>query len=533
MARKLLKTIRLLAGIRDRANRFTGKVWTSSDMSTSTRLALILVVIIGAVNVVAGYFTLRQREVALRNTMRSGVQAYAHTLKIALEDHDDAQQVTNAGQLINRLSQNIYLFSVILYDEQGHALVSSNPPLTDRMGSDPEVSIALMTGKSIEHLRLINGQEFFSMIMPVQMGAAGRAAFEIMQPASVIKDDIASARQDFIMSRLVVITAIIIVITLLLRFNLDRHIKALIGGAMAIGEGDLDYRVMVRQRGGEFVRLANAFNHMAGRLTEQRDAMIRQAEQQLALERELRHRDRLAVVGRLAASIAHEMGTPLNVIDGRAAQLQERSDASDEVRQRNLTIIRAQTARIARFVRKLLHLAHPHDLRHEPLDLVPLIKETLELLESNATRAEIKLELTLDDPALPIQIEADPDLLHQVFLNICLNGIQAMINGGCLRLEVVRSGSKKDGRDFVAVRISDTGEGIMPEHLDDIFEPFFTTKDVGEGTGLGLAVSRQIIEEHDGWIEVANQAESGAAFTIYLPLAEKAVMTCVMDGSPL
>jgi len=459
--------------------------------------------------------------------MQSGLQAYAHTIKVALEDHyesqrDETKRAMNADKLVSRLNKNIYLFNVILYDDQGRTLTASNPKLNEQIVGDQEVvNRALRTGETIEHLRRVNGQEFISLIMPVQMGAGGRGAFEIMQPASVIKDDIASARQDFFLSRIVVIIAIIIVITYLLRFNLDRHIKALIGGAMAIGEGNLNYRVRVQQKSGEFVRLANAFNHMAGRLIEQRDAMIRQAEQQLTLERELRHRDRLAVVGRLAAGIAHEMGTPLNVIDGRAAQLQERSDASDEVRLRNLTIIRAQTARIARFVRKLLHLAHPHDLRHEPLDLVPLIKETLELLESNATRAEVSLDLLLDDPTLPIQIEADPDLLHQVFLNICLNGIQAMTAGGRLCLKLMRNGGTKDGQDFVAVRISDTGTGILPEYLDDIFEPFFTTKDVGEGTGLGLAVSRQIIEEHGGWIEVANQMGSGAAFTIYLPQAVK------------
>ncbi|HKX32778.1 MAG TPA: ATP-binding protein [Blastocatellia bacterium] len=488
-------------------------------------MALFLVVTIGAVNVVVGYFTLRQREEALRSTMRSGVQVYAQTIKIALESLYGAERGAEAQRLIDRLGENVHLFSAALYDERGHAIVSSNPSLTDQAAADSEIQLALTTGSPIERFHRLAGQEFFCMIMPVKMGAAGQGAFEIMQPASVIEDDLASARQDFIVTRLAVITAIIIVITSLLRFNLDRHIKALIRGAMAIGEGDLSYRVTVRQRGGEFVRLADEFNHMAARLAEQRETMILQAEQQLALERELRHRDRLVVVGRLAASIAHEMGTPLNVIDGRAAQLQARFDASDEVRQRNLAIIRAQTGRIARFVRRLLHLAHPHDLHREPLNLAQVIKETLELLESNASRAGVELQFTVDDPALPVQVEADQDLLHQVLLNICLNGIQAMTNGGCLRLECVRNGEIKDRRGFVAVRISDTGEGIAPEHLHDIFEPFFTTKDVGEGTGLGLAVSRRIIEEHGGWIEAVNQAESGAAFTIYLPQAETAVAT--------
>ncbi|MBO0800005.1 MAG: hypothetical protein J2P31_14385, partial [Blastocatellia bacterium] len=151
-------------------------------MSTSTRLAIFLVVTTGAVYVVAGFFTLRQRESALRSTIQSGLQAYADTIKVALEDHYELQRdETDVGKFVSRLNKNIYLFNVVLYDDHGRTLISSNPQFNEQLSSDREfVNKALQTGETVERLRRIDGQEFFSLIMPVQMGGAGRGAFEIM-----------------------------------------------------------------------------------------------------------------------------------------------------------------------------------------------------------------------------------------------------------------------------------------------------------------------------------------------------------------
>jgi signal transduction histidine kinase len=105
-------------------------------------------------------------------------------------------------------------------------------------------------------------------------------------------------------------------------------------------------------------------------------------------------------------------------------------------------------------------------------------------------------------------------------MNICVNALHAMPHGGRLRIEYMPETLNKKGRSCIGVRITDTGTGIAPEHLDHIFDPFFTTKEVGRGTGLGLSVSRRIVEEHDGWIEAANHEEGGAAFIIWLPEAD-------------
>jgi signal transduction histidine kinase len=258
---------------------------------------------------------------------------------------------------------------------------------------------------------------------------------------------------------------------------------------------------------------------MADSLVVQHEAVVRAADEHLELERELRHRDRLVLIGRISANVAHEMGTPLNVIDGRAAQLLQRPDSPVEMRQRNLTIIREQSRRIAQVVRQLLDLARTNGISRKPVDLSQVFSDVRELIEVEADRQRVIIEIVAETP---VCVEGDKDMLRQVFLNLCLNAIQAMPYGGRLHLECDLDGPTKNNREFIVASVSDSGGGIAPEHLTQIFDPFFTTKDVGQGTGLGLAVSRRIVEDHGGWITAANNTvEKGAVFTIFLPKGQE------------
>ena len=154
-------------------------------------------------------------------------------------------------------------------------------------------------------------------------------------------------------------------------------------------------------------------------------------EEQLSLERQLRQNERLAMVGRLATSIAHEIGAPLNVIDGRAEQLLTQTTAPPEKRQRNLMIIRAQTKRIERIVRQLLTFVRPFEPDKQVIGLLRLTQEVMELVEPDARAADV----SFDTGGLEnFNVQADPELIRQVFLNLCVNAIQAMPDGGRLRV---------------------------------------------------------------------------------------------------
>ncbi len=489
-------------------------------MSISTRLILLLTAMVGLVMVAAGYYFLYQRQTILESAMHNEVRAHAGTLQLMLEEDFHAGRDRDAQQFINRLSQNPKIYSVILYDEQGQITMLSDPLVANEIRFPPEVRRVLATGETAEIVRRIGAQKVFSIIMPIQMSDTRRGAFEITQPRDFIEADFAAARRDMTVITLTLFAVILLGVLIVMRRNLAHPIRELLTGATALGEGELDFRVVVPDGGNEFSKLAREFNRMTDRLAEQRNAAAQAAAEQLKLEQQLLIAERFAALGRVAAGVAHEMGAPLNVIKGRAEQLLEGLDAPRSKLERNLTIINQQADVIARTVRQLLNLGRPAALQREPIALASLLHEVHELLEAEAVKLGIELAF---DGHEEKHISGDRELLQQVFMNICRNGLQAMTAGGTLQVEMLAQETVKDKQSFIATRVADTGPGIAAEHLHQIFDPFFTTKDVGQGMGLGLSLSRRIVEDHQGWIEVANQPNGGAAFTVWLPKVERAM----------
>jgi PAS domain S-box-containing protein len=225
-------------------------------------------------------------------------------------------------------------------------------------------------------------------------------------------------------------------------------------------------------------------------------------------EERLRHTERLAELGTLASGMAHEIGTPMNVILGRAENLMRRTE--EETTKKSLGIIIAQVERITRIMNQLLTFARRHPIERRPMDLKRTIEDAVEVVQERLKTHHIKIETAFADPVPALY--ADSDQMSQVLLNLFINAIHAMPDGGALRVNVAR----KDGT--VRMIISDTGCGISEKDLSHIFNPFFTTKEVGKGTGLGLTVVHGIIHEHGGTISVDSKPGQGTTFTIDLPL---------------
>jgi two-component system, NtrC family, sensor kinase len=489
-------------------------------MKTSARLILILTIAVGVLMSAGGYFILRQRGKALEEAMRSEVRAHAVTLQIALERLYRLGKPTDAQELIDRMSENRRIYGVVLFSNDGQVSMVSDELVADEIKFPAEVNRVLATGETVETRRVIDNQEVFSILMPITVGEEREAVFEIALPMVFIKEDYAAARREIVFFALLLFLTIIFVVIVVTRYSVRRPIDELLQGARALGRGDLNYRVIVPANDNEFAMLEREFNRMADNLEEQRNNADREMEQRLKLERQLRHTENLASVGRLAAGVAHELGTPLNVIEVRAEQILQDLDDSKDRRRRHATIILTQVERITNIVRQLLHLARPYNIQRGVVDLSDLISSTLEMLETKLQPASIVGEF---DSQRLVRISGDREFLRQVFINIIVNAIHAMPDGGRLRIDYGNDPIEKDGKRFIAVRISDTGTGIEEENIPFLFDPFYTTKEVGSGVGLGLPVSRRIIEEHKGWIDVENNRDGGATFTVYLQLAEDGV----------
>ncbi len=258
--------------------------------------------------------------------------------------------------------------------------------------------------------------------------------------------------------------------------------------------------------------LARKVEGATGELERRNEELQRINEELFETQKKLARSERLAVAGQLAASLAHEIGTPLNSISGHV-QLLARRKTGDEVSDRRLQIIESQIEIIVRTVKQLLAWTHKMELQVEAVDLPHLLEESV-LISSPALQYR-KIRVRTDWARPFPTVFADAGYLQQVFLNLINNSMDAMPQGGELRLRL-RAGIGEAGR--VTIEVEDTGEGIPAETLAHIFEPMFTTKRLGTGTGLGLGICQEIIRQHGGVIRVESELHRGTRFTIELPV---------------
>lgn len=236
------------------------------------------------------------------------------------------------------------------------------------------------------------------------------------------------------------------------------------------------------------------------------------------LEEEVRRKEKLAAIGNLAAGVAHEIRNPLSSIKGYATYFGQRFPDGSEDREAAQVMVR-EVDRLNRVITDLIGLSRPTDVRVEPVDALAVAEHALRLLRQDAENRKVRLRLDAA-PRLPLVL-LDGDRFGQALLNVCLNAIEAMPQGGelALSLKPVSHGKR------LCFEVRDTGTGILPEHLGHVFDPYFTTK--GQGTGLGLATVHKIVEAHGGEISVASRhsslgAPSGTVFRIVLPAAKTA-----------
>ncbi len=228
------------------------------------------------------------------------------------------------------------------------------------------------------------------------------------------------------------------------------------------------------------------------------------------LEQQIIQTEKLATIGQLAAGIAHEIGTPLNIISGNAEYMLLDMKELDKGYQ-ELSVIISQTKRMTRLMRQLLDFARPKLVSLQAIDINAVIQEVLDFVHIQFNRGEIRISKQMS-AELPM-VYGDPALLYQVFLNIIVNSFHAMPNGGELRVYTRKQTSDQETTKVVA-EVEDTGEGILQEHMGKLFTPFFTTKEPGKGTGLGLAVTKRIVDEHGGSIEIESQVGQGTKVSI-------------------
>lgn len=506
-------------------------------MKLSTRLLLPFFATVVAVMTAFAVWATRQRERTLTEESQRETRAHAVALGLAIDAAFRSPSPDDVQDVIDRISQERTVFGVFVYGPDARMLYVSNPLTPAAAAPADVVRRVLRTGEVSTVDREIDGQAVFAVVRPILDAAGGVAgAFEVTQPLSFLEDEIARTRLRFLLNTLTLLAAVAVLIVLLVRSTVTRPLGRVVAGAQALGRGEFAHRIGEDAGGEELTELASEFNRMAERLESARLHLVRETDERVSLQRRLHETEKLAAVGNLAAGLAHEIAAPLHVIRGRAELLLKR-EAHSEKEQRDLRIIAEQISRITVIVRNLLDYARPREPRIEPMDVCELVRGVAEFLEWELQRGGVRL--TWDGPR-SLWVRGDPNLLHQVFINVLLNAVHAMEHANPLRageraISIRTHRGDADGTntgpvaygagDWVTIDVDDSGSGIATEDLEAIFEPFFTTRHQGSGTGLGLAVARSIVEEQGGRIAASNLTDDagaivGARFRIHLPRAQ-------------
>lgn len=310
------------------------------------------------------------------------------------------------------------------------------------------------------------------------------------------------------------------------RVLVGRRVDRLVARARQIGKGDFTKHIPDAGND-ELSELSAALNDMAAALSGAQRALEEETRMRLAATTHLRRSDRLATVGTLSAGLAHELGTPVHVIGGRARMI-ARSHEVDEAARTNATVIVDQAGRVQRIIEALLDFARPRPAERRPIELESLLRADIEILSPILRRSGVTCALERDPTSLVPIVKGDPDQLRQLFTNLLLNATHAMPGGGNIHIELVacqpsppelHTGTNDDAphQRFARIAVRDEGGGIAPDVLPRLFDPFFTTKEIGEGTGLGLAVAHGIVTDHGGWIAVESEVGVGSTFLVWLP----------------
>ncbi|MFX0208998.1 MAG: cache domain-containing protein, partial [Candidatus Hodarchaeota archaeon] len=284
-------------------------------------------------------------------------------------------------------------------------------------------------------------------------------------------------------------------------------IKDLVSASGRWAKGDLDYHVKTMRKD-EIAELAETFNLMASSLRE-RDERLKEYTQQQIMKSE-----RLATLGQLAAGVAHEINNPLGTISIYTQMILDELGKDNDSCRESLQVVMKQTNRAGRIVKDLLEFARQSEPEMRPLNINDILRKAIAITTHPAELQNIRLAIKLA-PELP-DIQGDSDKLQQVFVNIIINAIQAMPEGGELNFNTRITDDSKG----IEIEISDTGCGIPQEHLSKLFDPFFSTKSTGEGTGLGLSVSLGIVQRHNGTIDVKSKVGEGSTFIVRFPLGD-------------
>lgn len=522
----------------------------------SYKLITSLTIILALVGTVAAFIHAGNQERQLLEGMIMGADQLSGSITSATWHAMLDDRRTVAYEIMQTIARKQGISRIRIYNKEGRVMFSTVTGDEAQVDKDAEAcSMCHGSGQPLVRVdvpsrsRLYRGDDGtrkLAMITPIYNEPSCSSAechahppsqnvlgvLDVSFDLSLVDSQIASVRQRVFLITLANLAIISVFIVIFTRRFVGLPFRRLIAGARSISAMDLD-RPISERSSEELDELARSFDAMRIRLKDALDEVntfARSLESKVAertamletAQRRLMKSDRLASLGQLSATVAHEINNPISGVLNLGMLMQRilRDDGIPPDRvgefRRYLGQIVTETGRVGRIVQDLLAFSRRSKPHRSTVNLNSTIASTMNLIGHKLTLMKVAAELDLD-PALP-SVDCDASQIQQVLVNLIINGAEAAQGkpGAVVR---VSTGLQKDGSGVV-ISVRDNGEGIPREHLGKIFDPFFTTKGESKGTGLGLAVVYGIVEEHRGEIDVDSVPGGGTTFTVSLPLRD-------------
>ncbi len=482
-------------------------------MKIGTRLALVLLTALTPVVALYTYFNFQLSSRVYIDSLKRETRATTRGLRAALLNDIQGQEWEQVRSVLQQIRDQGTEAAIFKPDR---TLWFALPAFPKKLFPEQAPFSTVDTAGSWEINRETGNRFWFCRLVPLRFWPGSSAGYLLVAvDLTEVRETNRERLTASIAGALLVLAMAATFITLATRRYVTRPLSELSRRVSQFSSNEDEAERSPGRNEVEF--LTEEFRRLDAQLTASRERLLREHRRQLELERNLRHSDKLATIGTLASGLAHEIGSPMAVIRGRAEYLLN-DPAPDRLRD-GLGIIIAQIDRISGIVHRLLDYAGRREPQRVRSDLRPIVMRALSLLETEASRLNVRMQPDLGQQ--PLVLDCDSDQLQQVFVNLGMNALDAMAEQGGGLLRVTANVRRNGSGGWLSIIFEDNGPGVAEENRAQIFDPFFTTKPPGRGTGMGLAVSQSIVQDHEGEITMEPRDDRGARFFVTLPMASR------------
>ncbi len=513
-----------------------GSPFLQRPLGLQTRITILFAVIVVSVLVVFSYLEFRLTEHSQREISRERTIYVTRELDAKVFS---AKDLENTPFLEEEIANWMYArpsiksIDIFVFQRNSYKVVASSWDGKD-LGISYQSLDSLKRDLVLSTLKKEN-QPYWEILAPLHVGRKVVGGVRILTSLEEVETFLAGKRSRTILFTLISVAALILILTVFFSRAVNRPIQQLVRAMSEAEGGKLDVAVPARARD-ELGLLAVHFNRMLARISQfneeltlrveaatrelaQRNEELRLANESLfQAQRQLVQAEKLSALGHVAATMAHEIGTPLNSISGYI-QLMLTENPGSELAVKRLKIIESQLDRLTHTIRNLLHSTRQPQPQLRPLDLHQLLEGIVTLTQPGMSMRSITLDRRFH-PSVP-RVSGDPGLLQQVFLNLVNNALDAMPGGGTLTISTAPGPAAGANGSWVEAAVRDTGTGMSAEVRRKALDPFFTTKEPGKGAGLGLSICEEIIRSHGGKMEIESEEGKGSTIRVQLPVSRE------------